>query len=242
MKKNELTKSRKISLIIDIIVISLIIGSIIWLLIANIDKLKLLSTEEGQIWIENSVKKTGVWGVLVLIGFQILQVVIAIIPGEVVEIASGVMFGPFFGTLICLIGLNIATMVIFVLMRFLGKPFLNLYIKDNDKNKFKFLEDPVRALTILFFIFFTPGIPKDIFIFPIPFTKINMWHFMIVSTIARIPSILTSTLVGSAIISKDYKLAFIVTIIMGAFAVIGLIFNKKITLFIEKKIIKKRSE
>ena len=140
--------------------------------------------------------------------------------------------------ILCLIGLNIGTLVIWGLVKLLGKPFVNQNIKKEEQEKLSFLNNPTRALIILFFIFLVPVIPKDILIYPIPLTKIKLSHFMIVSTISRIPSVLYSTLLGNSLITQN----FTAMLVFGAFsvlAVIGLIFNKQIYNFIDKHIIKK---
>ncbi len=238
----EKSKMKKLVLVIDIVSIILILLLVFGLVYKYWDEIKMLNSDSGQEWLENKVQKTGVWGVLVLLGIQVLQVVVAFIPGEVVEIVSGVMFGAFGGLLICIIGLIIGTCIIFGLVKLLGKPFVELVVKDNDSSKFKFLEDPIRALVILFFIFLIPGLPKDILIYLIPFTKIDLKNFLFVSVLARIPSIFTSTLVGSAIVDKNYSLAVIISIIMSILAIVGLIFNKQICSYIEDKIVNKNNK
>lgn len=101
-------------------------------------------------------------------------------------------------------------------------------MNQKQSSKLQFLHDPDRSLLILFFIFLIPGIPKDIFIYLIPFTKIKLSKFILVSSIARIPSILSSTFVGAAVFDENYIVAMIVMGLIFIFSVLGLIFNKKI--------------
>ena len=51
---------------------------------------RMLQPEFG-LWLQEQVAGMGVWGVLALLGIQILQIVIAIIPGEPIELAAGAM-------------------------------------------------------------------------------------------------------------------------------------------------------
>ena len=55
-------------------------------------------------WLQGKVELLGLWGVLLLLGVQILQIVVAIIPGEPVELAAGAMYGAVGGLLLCLAG------------------------------------------------------------------------------------------------------------------------------------------
>lgn len=236
-----MNKGKKINIIINIIAIIILLLLVLILYIHFYDELQLLNTEEGRNELINKIQNTGIFGSIILVILQILQVVVAFIPGEFVELICGAMFGPLGGLLICLIGLNIGTMIIFALVKILGKPFVHENTK-NTKLKLDFLKDPNRALIILFFIFLIPGIPKDILIYPIPLTKLKMHKFMIVSTIARIPSILSSTIIGSSILKGNYQLSIIVFVISLVFAILGLVFNKQIYNFIDNKFIKRKQK
>lgn len=231
-------KKFKTQAIINIVAIILLIALFISLYFIFKDKFDLLNTKEGLENFINDVQNTGFLGGIILVVIQILQVVVAFIPGEFVELASGIMFGPVLGLVLCLIGLNIGTIIIFGLVKLLGKPFVDENVSDHNQ-KFLFLNNSNRTLIILFFIFLIPGIPKDILIYLVPLTKVKIWQFLIVSSVSRIPSILTSTIAGTSIINGDYLVAGIIMGISLILAIIGLIFNKQITNYIENKVLKK---
>ena len=231
-------KKFKAQAIINIVAIILLTALFISLYLIFKDKFDLLNTKEGLENFINDVQNTGFLGGIILVVIQILQVVVAFIPGEFVELASGIMFGPVLGLVLCLIGLNIGTIIIFGLVKLLGKPFVDENVSDHNQ-KFLFLNNSNRTLIILFFIFLIPGIPKDILIYLVPLTKVKIWQFLIVSSVSRIPSILTSTIAGTSIINGDYLVAGIIMGISLILAIIGLIFNKQITNYIENKVLKK---
>lgn len=236
-----MTKGKKVNIIINIIALILIISFLIWLYINYHEKLGLLKTEQGRDEFINILQGTGIFGSIILIFIQALQVVVAFIPGEFVELVSGAMFGPIVGLIICLIGLNLGTLIIYGLVKLFGRPFVKENTKDK-KFKFEFLNDPNRSLIIMFFIFLMPGIPKDILIYPVPLTNVKMWKFMIVSSIARIPSVISSTFIGSSIIEGDYITSIIVSVIFFILGVLGLVFNKQIYKFFESKFKKSNNE
>ncbi len=236
-----MTKGKKVNIIINIIALILIISFLIWLYINYHEKLELLKTEQGRDEFINILQGTGIFGSIILIFIQALQVVVAFIPGEFVELVSGAMFGPIVGLIICLIGLNLGTLIIYGLVKLFGRPFVNENTKDK-KFKFEFLNDPNRSLIIMFFIFLMPGIPKDILIYPVPLTNVKMWKFMIVSSIARIPSVISSTFIGASIIEGDYITSIIVSVIFFILGVLGLVFNKQIYKFFESKVKKSNNE
>ena len=237
-------KSGKISprLVLNIIALLIIIATAAVFTVRYWDTFKVLGTDEGLDNFVESIRGTGIFGALLLILIQALQVTVAFIPGEFVELAAGVMFGPWLGLLICLIGLNIGTVVIFGLVRYFGKAFVNRNVNERDFERLKFLNDPRRSLIIMFFIFIIPGIPKDVLIDPVPLTKVRMHHFLIISTIARIPTVISSTFVGSAVIEENYVSAIIVFSVSVLIAIPGLIFNKQICALIEKFFPKKQRQ
>ena len=64
----------------------------------------------------------------------------------------------------------------------------------------------------------------------------TFWHhFLIVSTIARIPTVITSTITGAAIIDDNYTLAIILSAISIVLAILGILFNKRICDYLDKK-------
>ena len=56
--------------------------------------------ERFRAWVDSQ----GIWGPLLFLGMIVLQIVVAIIPGEPLEIAAGYAFGAVEGTLLCLLG------------------------------------------------------------------------------------------------------------------------------------------
>lgn len=70
------------------------------------------------------VEKVGVWGPILFILIQIIQVVIPIIPGGVSLLAGVVIFGPIWGFVYNYIGIVIGSMIAFLLVRKMGRPFL----------------------------------------------------------------------------------------------------------------------
>ena len=226
MKENTIKKT---NIIINITAIIVLVAIFIFLFVYFYDEIKLINTKEGLESFLVKLRAHGVLGSVILVLIQLMQVVVVFIPGEFVEIASGIMFGPWLGLILCLIGLNLGTCVIWLLVKLLGRPFVEHNVSHKWSDKLTFLKDENRALIILFFIFLIPGIPKDILIYPVPLTKISLSKFMLVSSVARIPSVVSSTFLGSYILSQNYIPALIIMGVSLILAVVGLVFNKSIT-------------
>lgn len=191
-----------------------------------------LATEEGRAAFAAWVDGLGFVGWLVTLGIQLLQIFIALIPGEPVELMLGYVWGPLWGTLTCLLGIFIGTLTIFLLVRKLGMKFVKKVVGTDDLTKYKFLSDKNKVELTVFILFFIPGTPKDALTYIAPIAPIHPIKYLLIATFARFPSIITSTILGDSIAEGDYVMAVIVFAITALISVLGIIFGNK---FIERK-------
>lgn len=174
----------------------------------------------------------GIWSWLVLLSLQFLQVFIALIPGELLETAAGFIFGPFFGTVICYLGVTLASTVIFLLTKRYGIKLVELFISGDKIRELGFLKTERRRDLLIFIIFFIPGTPKDLLTYFAGLTDIPLSRFLILSLTARIPSVVSSTVGGHLIGEGNYLKAVILYAVTGAVSLAGIFIYNKI---IQKK-------
>lgn len=189
--------------------------------------IKELGTEEGREAFGAWVDGLGFGGWLVTLGIQLLQIFVAFIPGEPVELLLGYLWGPWLGMLTCLIGIFIGTLTIFLLVRRLGMRFVRKIVGTDDLTKYKFLQNKNKVELTVFVLFFIPGTPKDALTYIAPIAPISPIKYLLIATLARIPSIITSTLLGDSIADGDYLLAVIVFVVTAVISVLGIIFSNK---------------
>ena len=190
-----------------------------------------LGTEEGRVAFKAWVDELGIWGWLATLGIQLLQIFVAFIPGEPVELMLGYVWGPWLGTLTCLIGIFIGTLIIFLLVKKLGMKFVRKVVGTDDLTKYKFLSDKNKVEITVFILFFIPGTPKDALTYIAPIAPISPIKYLLIATFARIPSIITSTILGDSVAEGNYLMAVIVFIITALISVLGIIFGNK---YVEK--------
>ncbi len=166
---------------------------------------------------------------LIFIGIQFLQVIFAFIPGEFIEIAAGYIYGPFLGTVLCLVGVLPATCLIFGLTKLLGRKFTKITLDEKDLKKFSFLNDEKKLTTTFFLLYFFPGTPKDVITYFAGITKIKFLPFLLISVFCRIPSILTSTLAGGALGENKFILTLVIFGVTGVTVFLGWVMFKKIS-------------
>ncbi len=171
------------------------------------------------------ISSFGMWGILVSMGLQVLQVFIAFIPGEVVEIGLGFTYGAFGGTFICFAGIFLASSIVFFLVKKLGIKFVELFISMEKINSLKFVKNninnPSKLQRIAFILFFIPGTPKDLFTYFFGLTPMKYSEFIIISMLARIPSVISSTIGGNLIAKEKYIAAVILFIVTGIVSICG---------------------
>jgi uncharacterized membrane protein YdjX (TVP38/TMEM64 family) len=189
------------------------------------------NSEKFRFWVNSQ----GAWGYLTLIGIMCLQVVIAIIPGEVIEIGAGYAFGAIEGMLLCLIGAAIGSAIIFLFTKHFGIKMVEAFMSREKINSLKFIKDNKRLDLLIFILFFIPGTPKDILTYFVGLTPIKLRTFLILSSIARIPSVISSTIGGNAIGLKNYTFAIVVFAVTAAISLIGIFIYNKILKHNEQK-------
>ena len=75
----------------------------------------------------------------------------------------------------------------------------------------------------LFFVMMVPGTPKDLITYGAGLTGISFPHWILLSTVARIPSVLSSAIGGSALGSAQYEIAVITFVLTLAVSILGIV-------------------
>ncbi len=166
----------------------------------------------------------GGFGVFALLIIQILQIIVALIPGEVIEFAAGALFGGLRGTILCVAGIGAGQYMVFMLVKKWG----NDVISPDKKfiNKVTFLKDERKVKILTFILFFLPGTPKDLLTYFMPATSIDLKSFLFITLLARIPSVLSSTIAGSMYAKGNIKLTVFIYIIVAITSGIGYLIYK----------------
>lgn len=169
------------------------------------------------------VDRQGVWGPLLFMGMVILQIVVAVIPGEPLEIVAGYAFGAVEGTLLCLLGAFVGRVAVFLLVRRFGTRAVEVFFPLDKLQSLAFLQNKRRLTFWVFFLFFLPGTPKDVLCYIVGLTDLPLASWLIISAFAPIPSIVTSTIGGDALGMGNYTFAAIVFLITMAVSGLGLL-------------------
>ena len=182
-------------------------------------------TDRFKLWIDGF----GVWGVIVFAAIRVLQTVVKFIPTEPIEIAAGLVWGWFGGFLLCLLGNILGSIVIWIMMRRIGARILRVFRLENKLQAMRFLQDREKRNRLLFIFYLVPGTPKDTMTYFAGLTDMNMAEFLILSSIARIPAIVSSTICGAYLGANNFKVAAIVFAVSALLSIPGAMLYKKIS-------------
>ncbi|MBS5113256.1 MAG: TVP38/TMEM64 family protein [Coprobacillus cateniformis] len=179
--------------------------------------------------LRHQLQELGILGYFIMSLLMALQVVFVFLPGEIIEIMSGYLYGPIGGMIACLIGSAIGSSLIYVFVKKFGLSFIQRFIDTKKIEEVSFLKNKEKRNMLCFLIFFIPGTPKDALTYFIPLTDMKLSTFLFITTIARIPSIITSTIGGHAIGVENYIFSIFVFVITGVISLVGLYVYKKIS-------------
>jgi len=183
--------------------LGLLFGIIIPVLLVTVNKDllgQLNNTEDLMILLE-AHKATAF---LILIGLQVLQIVICMIPGQPIQFASSYLYGFWQGYLISIVGAIIGTIITYNIAKFLGKDALHILFGEKRVTEYMRKLNSGKAYIIILLIYLIPGIPKDLMCYVAGLSEIKMRPFLIISTIGRTPGIMGSLLMGSMLESQNY--------------------------------------
>lgn len=189
-------------------------------------------TEERLMAAKTVLDRLGAFKYLAVLLLQILQVLIAFLPGEPMEILAGYMCGTLGGLAVCLLGVAIGTAIIYLTVMKLGGRLVDRVGNSKPYEKLRFLKNKAARDGLLFLLFFIPGTPKDVLTYFAPLLKIDLFRLLLIVTVARIPSIISSTYIGATLSKGDLSFSLLVFILTGAVGLAGIAVND---LILERK-------
>lgn len=194
---------RAFKYILLVLVIALIVGLMVYL----VPVMKNLSTPEGQLEFKNQVEEMGFLGFLALFGLQFAQIFLIILPGEPMEILAGMCYGGIGGTIFITISACVISSLIFFAVRKFGRKFVYSCCSKERIDKIensKLFQNPKKIEWIMLLLFVIPGTPKDLLVYIAGLLPLKPLRFILISTFARLPSVVSSTFAGGSIVAGNW--------------------------------------
>lgn len=177
--------------------------------------------------IKNYVTSFGALGFAVFIFFEVIQVIIALIPGDIFHVSAGFIYGMPNGFILAYIGEMIGAIIAFSLAKFFGADIVKKFVPEEQIIKMKDLINSVKGTAGILILCLIPLIPKDILIYVAGITPVKPARFLIVFLLCRIPDIFIKASGGAAVSNMDWTSLIIVIAIFLLFVLSGLFLKKK---------------
>ena len=150
---------------------------------------------------------------LCMVGLISLQIFLAFLPGEPLELAAGFLFGSVGGTILCLAGSMLGTLLVYVLVQKFGHRIISLFFKQKTVDELHQVLEKRNSFYWMFLIFLIPGSPKDLMTYVVSLSNIALWKWLLLTTIGRLPSIVTSTFMSGSIKEGNYLMAIMILLL-----------------------------
>lgn len=179
------------------------------------------------------VSSFGVYSPLAFILLQVIQVVVAPIPGGAIEFLGGYLFGVWAGMLYSMIGLILGSWLAFSIGKIFERWAVEKFVSPKTMKKFDYLIGR-EGVILSFLLFLIPGFPKDALCYILGLTPMHLGLFLIISTIGRIPGTLMATLQGAKAFEHQYKLFLILSVASALIILVFYIYHEQIHQWIKK--------
>jgi uncharacterized membrane protein YdjX (TVP38/TMEM64 family) len=185
--------------------------------------------------IKNIILSYGRYSVFVFFGLQILQVVAFFIPGEVIQIAGGYIYGAFIGGVLSLLGITFGGAIVYAIASFYGKPLIKKIISKKHLTFFNKILKLGSMNYIVFLLYLIPGIPKDVLGYICGISEISFKDFLLYSTLGRIPGIFISSFFGAKMYLGNKFILIVISVVMTVLFILGVLKGEKIIKKLTKK-------
>ena len=174
------------------------------------------------------VEKNKFLSFFVFILLQIFQVVIFIIPGDVINATGGFVFNIFIGFLLSFIGVVLGSIIAFYISRTLGYNFINKFVKKEKLDKIVSFFESNTGFVSLFIFCNLPFVPKDVLMYGAGLTPLKARKTLFVYCISRIPGIIIWNSMGANIYSRSILGIIITLCVLLLFLMLIVLVKKKI--------------
>ncbi|WP_436930785.1 TVP38/TMEM64 family protein [Halosimplex halobium] len=172
----------------------------------------------------------GILAPVVLVVLQAVQVVAAPIPGQVLAVVAGYLFGAWWGTVYNMIGITIGSTAAFWLSRRYGRAYVENLVHKDALEQFDAVSDDYGR-PALFFIFLVPGLPDDVICFAGGLTDIPLWQLVAIAVIGRTPAFFLVNVVGDLLGTDRFAAALALAVILAVVSVLGYLYRDPLIRF-----------
>lgn len=161
------------------------------------------------------LESLGPMGPIVFIGLMILAVVVSPIPSLPLDLAAGIVFGPFWGTIYAVTGAEIGAIMSFLIGRVLGREVLNRLLSTNVTFCEKCSDH--HLMVLVFLARLLPIFSFDIISYGAGLTTMSLRVFAIATLLGMIPPTFALTYLGGSVTTLEWPIIVSGLVLAGLF-------------------------
>jgi uncharacterized membrane protein YdjX (TVP38/TMEM64 family) len=170
---------------------------------------------------------------VIFIAIQILQVLLAPVPGEATGFIGGYLFGIPLGFLYSSIGLTAGSWLNFSVGRLLGKRLVRKMIPENTFNRFDTLLRR-QGVIVVFILFVIPGFPKDLLCLFLGLSTLPIKLLILLAAVGRMPGTLMLSIQGAFVYKQMYGWFVALMVLCAVVAFIGYRFREELYQWVDR--------
>jgi uncharacterized membrane protein YdjX (TVP38/TMEM64 family) len=171
---------------------------------------------------------------LAFLAVQVFQVLVFVVPGEVVQISGGYLFGIFEGALWSTLGIAVGASINYAVGRYAGRAFIDRFLSEKAAARFTSIATSARGKQGFFLLFVIPGIPKDVLCYVGGSALMGFWGFLLISTLGRLPGIIGSAVIGGSAAAEQWLVSITVFGLAVVLFLLGVAFRKRLERVVER--------
>lgn len=152
-----------------------------------------------RVWVEAWIRRWGIWAPLASIALNVLQVLLAPIPGQLLSPLNGYLFGPVWGIIISMVGVQLGSMLAMGLSRRFGRPLAERLAGAEVLARWDRLTRR-WGTPLIVLVFALPLLPDDVLCFVAGLTELPLRRLFVLTLLARFPGVAAAVLLGEQLL------------------------------------------
>lgn len=177
---------------------------------------------------------SGPWAPLVLVGLQLLQTVVAPIPGTVISMVGGFIYGTWLATLYAMIGTTLGFLIVFIVSKRYGRRVMKYFVSAESVEKYDKISTSKSGFVFIALGFLFPFIPDPVLGYIAGTTPISTRVLMVICTAMRVPGVMMSSFVGSQVGEGNYGVVAVFLVLLAIVLALSAVYYKQISDWADK--------